>query len=402
MPAPLLAAAIIRGVAAIGGRAMAGVAARSATTAAVGTAGRAAAGTAASAAAAPAPAGGSVLGSVLNNAKAYTAALRGGAGAQPASPGALSTRAAGKGWSQTMPGPGPIAPVPRGTPISNAARPAPRTGPQAPTRQASRVEDLKTFVKSVFDRKKPRSVEDDVKGMSLDQRYDRLNKGQSPLTASHFQNRMGAALDSKTAAVNAGEKAEQDKRDKAQEERERGAQAGKTMLKSGAMLAGNILALPFALAGIAKGLEQFGTALAESRRPLGRFNGTIANTFARLDQQSLVLQARRAQATGGSTKFMGDSLRSLRGEMAPLAKIGTTAMNFLGTIAIQGARVLTFLVKWNPVFVAIESLAKRYEKWAGPGKEAVAFDVMMKKMAGGEYANKQHSRRPEHDPEDSR
>ncbi|HEV3342610.1 MAG TPA: hypothetical protein VG125_19715 [Pirellulales bacterium] len=78
----------------------------------------------------------------------------------------------------------------------------------------------------------------------------------------------------------------------------------------------------------------------ESTRDLRRFNGTIANVFAQLDRQQIMLGVRTARETGGTTAGLGEALMDLREEMQPLKEIAINVRNLGATGAVRFATAM--------------------------------------------------------------
>jgi hypothetical protein len=87
-------------------------------------------------------------------------------------------------------------------------------------------------------------------------------------------------------------------------------------------------------------IERWADSLMESTRDLRRFNGTIANVFAQLDRQQIMLGVRTARETGGTTAGLGEALMDLREEMQPLKEIAINVRNLGATGAVRFATAM--------------------------------------------------------------
>lgn len=266
-----------------------------------------------------------------------------------------------------------------------AGKNAAQAAPTQPTSKASALEKLGKFAEGLrgkYDEAKARfnpmarlglgaaqpstSVADDTKGMSLDQRYQRLKQVGSLLSPSQVAQATGRNTPSREDAVNASEKAEQQRREESDKNRAKsqgaGTAAAKTMASAGLSLATLQVTWPLILAKTAHHLEQWGTGVLESSRDLRRFDSSLARTFAVLDRQQLMLQVRSAQATGGSASTLGKELQGLRKELQPFRENATIALNLIATHVVDIARAAVMVSKWAPVMQALGYALRYWEE----------------------------------------
>lgn len=408
MPAPALIGAIVRGVAAAGSEVFASQAARTAATAASKGAATAAAsaGTEAGAAASKAP--GFVLETAPDNAKAITSALRGLSSGQAQSAAVAQTQAV----QQTAPAatsasPTAPPPAPRGT-AQQPTQAAPTAAQQAaqPAKQsfadraANRAKELYRAAKEGFgfEPRKEKSVDEETRGMSLADRYKRLEQTGTLLTPQHVAKASGVPYPSQEDVVGASERAEQRERERQAKEQERAGGAGKAAMQAGGGAILSIAALPitwpFIFAKAADAVEKFGTGTLEQSRNLRRFDAAISNTFARLDRQALLLDMRKAQATGGSAAGLGRQLGDLRRELQPFRENVTIAINMIALNTVWIARGIAEVAKWSPIMKALGMWIRAMEEEqrkknpAGP----TAFDVHYQSILRGDFSGPKSER----------
>ena len=185
----------------------------------------------------------------------------------------------------------------------------------------------------------------------------------------------------------------QDDRDAAKreaEEAEHGKGALGTTVKglAGLAVGGGLITLPYALHKATQAIEQWTTGIMESHRPMERLNAAIATTFARLERQQLVLTARTAQATGGTTVALGEELAALREEMQPLRESATQLRNLVQIGLARGARyltaILTYLEKTSAFMRILKSIDDSLKKEEIKGGSAWVEEIY-KKLVDGDF-----------------
>jgi hypothetical protein len=95
----------------------------------------------------------------------------------------------------------------------------------------------------------------------------------------------------------------------------------------------------------AKAVESFGAIVLERRRGFAMFNSGIAQSFARMERQSLLLGVRTGAGISPSTQGLARAFMALREDMQPLTEVGLRIMNVVGTTLIQFARLGIFLMR---------------------------------------------------------
>ena len=129
----------------------------------------------------------------------------------------------------------------------------------------------------------------------------------------------------------------------------------------GALLAGGLphvvkgLALVFEKLGIS--VEQFGSGLIEGQRHLRIFNTSIANQFAEMERQEMVLAVRRGAATSASSRELTDEIKEWKERTAPMRNDLTDIKNLIGAhllgVLNDMAEVVSVLHSWVPIMDAI-------------------------------------------------
>lgn len=94
-----------------------------------------------------------------------------------------------------------------------------------------------------------------------------------------------------------------------------------------------------------KAVETFGAVVLERRRGFAMFNSGIAQSFARMERQNLLLGVRTGAGISPSTQGLAKAFMSLREDIQPLTEIGLRMMNVVGTTLIQFARLGVFLMR---------------------------------------------------------
>lgn len=100
-------------------------------------------------------------------------------------------------------------------------------------------------------------------------------------------------------------------------------------------------------------LATFGPGVLESRRELARYSGQIAETFAKLDRQTILLDIRRARYTAESASQLGAAVLSLRNNLAPLENEGARLVNNIGKMSSYLGSIGAISLERSPIFTAI-------------------------------------------------
>lgn len=89
-------------------------------------------------------------------------------------------------------------------------------------------------------------------------------------------------------------------------------------------------------------MHDFAEDTFAAARDLARFSPQIATAFMKLDRQTMLLQARMAVGTSGSTSALGASVRGMREQLHPFQQDITSVKNMIGTSFARGIQVLTW------------------------------------------------------------
>lgn len=300
------------------------------------------------------------------------------------------------GASQTAPGTGAqaIPATPAASPASPAIpKPAPANSAPAPQPQASpKPQGILDRASEAFSRAREaanqvrerfESVQDRVKSLSMDERYQRLQKAGKLLDPLQVGKQQGTPNPSREQVVKSSEIEEERQRQEANQQSRTGQvgqaawSAGKKMLMAGVGQAITPLPMkavtaPIWLYGIIRGFETLGRTLSETNRDLSKFDSRIADSFARLDYQQFRSRQRMAGATSGSASMLNDQLGKLIKEVEPLRESVTTFLNLAGGSLVGVARFLALIIKWHPLIVGMGKAAEAAEKWFGKKDGEVA------------------------------
>jgi len=149
-----------------------------------------------------------------------------------------------------------------------------------------------------------------------------------------------------------------------------------------------LVALTVGLFTGAKAAEGFGKRVLEGQRDLRRFNSSIANTFAKLDRQDLVLAARKAASTSGTTRTLANQYMSLRSELAPITNSMANVVNLVATGVVLLGRLATFGTKVVGTLTGI-SAAIDFVAWLfgdKKGGDQSPFKKFLQQAAAGDFA----------------
>jgi hypothetical protein len=87
---------------------------------------------------------------------------------------------------------------------------------------------------------------------------------------------------------------------------------------------------------------------------------------------SFAAASKLRRATSGSASFLNDSLASLVRELQPVRQAVTTAMNSLGILAVNTARLVNILFQLHPAVKATVMAAEKLEKTMAKRKQEEA------------------------------
>lgn len=295
--------------------------------------------------------------------------IQSAASAPAASPAAAATPPATPPAAPPTP---PAAPSPGSTPPSN---PRPQT-------ILDRAKDAWESTKRAYESTRARfePVANQVRNLTLDQRYQRLQQAGRLLDPGAVGRQIGTPTPSREQHVNASEAEEERQRQQAVQQ-SRSAQVGQAAWNVGkkalftslkmtnpASMATAAATAPLWLYGIIKGFERLGQTISETNRDLVRFDERIADSFQRLDFQQLRSRQQMARATGGSASMLNEQLAALIREMQPIRESVTTFLNTAGSSIVFVARMAAFVLKWHPMFVAMHRTAQLAERFMGRGE----------------------------------
>lgn len=269
----------------------------------------------------------------------------------------------------------PPLPPPTGAPAAPpaAARPG-STPPPNPRPQGLLDRMVDTFhrtrdtVRQMQQRFSP--VAEQVSSMTMDQRYQRLEKAGKLLDQNVVARSTGTPNPTREQITHQSEAEEERQRQAAvqssnwQQVGQAGWNAGKKTL-AGTLAMTNPMGMataPIWLQGVITGFEKLGKTISETNRDLTKFDGRIADSFARLDFSQLRSRQQVARATSGSAAFLNDSLAALVRELQPMRNALTTVMNGVGILAVNVARLVNVLLKMHPVVAAGVKAAEEAER----------------------------------------
>lgn len=401
---------------------------------------------------APGQAAGYVLeDSGLTNAKALTKALQGNAGAPPAAPAAMQAkrardfgnvrsqaradalaggaskseaaevaeramdqsrldsinqRRASRGKSAlSLPG------APGGVPPANRPLPAGASAGTPPSAPAASATTKRGFGGSVADTAREwagrlkeeldvrRSVSEKTKGMSLQERYGRLEQLGRLIPPANIT---PAGPPTMEHQVGSSEAAEEYNRQQAVKQRARTSGAGGKALGAAASGVAGVIGMATAETGLGavvavasftlaikqaiQAMEMWSSGILEDSRDLRKFSGAINRTFAKLERQEMLLDVRQAGATSGSASALGDAIGGLRESMQPFREAGATLKNTFGIVLARLAQLATIAIRFNPVISPFLRVLALWEKWLGSGKSQAEYakfiDDILKKGTG--------------------
>lgn len=143
-------------------------------------------------------------------------------------------------------------------------------------------------------------------------------------------------------------------------------------------------------------LRRSGEAHAEAQRKFARYNMIIATTMARLDRQNIVLEARTARTTGGSSqmavaaKMWADRMGQQNRETLQ------TVINGISAGIQVGRGILEIASQLSPLIQQIAWVAKQFEQMAGEAQpnEHVFIEAMRDFIAEQDNRGEGRNHRP--------
>lgn len=199
------------------------------------------------------------------------------------------------------------------------------------------------------------SVEDRVAGMTMDQRYDRLQSQEKLLPLNQVARELATPNPTREQMVAHSEKAEETARRASIDGKEEGEkESGRGMWKKIGAGALTSAAIPHL---IPEGLRVFAERVSNANRSLEKWNGAIATSYAQLDVIRMQTDWQTANNTSGSTVLLNQSLGSLIRELQPFREGTITLLNLIAYSVTEGARwFLAWQARTNPL--ALAAMAK--------------------------------------------
>ncbi len=311
------------------------------------------------------------------NARAYTEALRGLAHDPLAAAQALSERTEWGDDPQRIYR-SPSLGASRGAEV--ARRQSRLTAPQAPeaTRQQSRLIEalghLSGWIRRLAGRMAgvptvgPRkTVAEEVRGLSLGQRWERLAASGRLLSEEQVRRHTLRRRITAKDIVRESERQEEQERQRARKPPWWRPIAGRLMTARGpfgaaiahrgvsgvargalgfsAGLAGGLLALGLAAVKASQGVAHLGDAALGVYRGLERYSGQIAAMAAMAEYRQRLRDIRFVQATGPRASALAQELEKLKDDLQPLAILGQQIKTDVLFVAVEVARGVAWLAK---------------------------------------------------------
>lgn len=203
-------------------------------------------------------------------------------------------------------------------------------------------------------------VADQTKGMSWEQRYERLQKAGKLLEPSQVAKSIGTPNPTNQQITEKSEEHEQ----AANEKYNAAGQKAKESLKSAAFIGG--VGGPIALALAFKKATDAATSYAEGQveasRGLARFNAQIAGAVAKFDLADLKRNQRFTNATGGSTAQLLETFSKFKDDLQPIKQIMTTGFNVMAKVVIQFCQIAIAYMKTMPSYAIAKAIADEAER----------------------------------------
>jgi hypothetical protein len=230
------------------------------------------------------------------------AAAAPGSQVQAAAATAQQAAAAGGAPPVTPPATPPIPPPSSAPPPSPGSTPPSNPRPQG---LLDRALDAWQRARSAYESARNRytPIADQVAGMTMDQRYGRLQQSGKLSNIGDVAKRFGTPNPSRDQHVQHSEEEEERQRQESIAQSRKGQigqavwSAGKRSLAAAISQAtpAGIATQPLWLYGVIRGFEQLGSAISETNRDLRKFDERISDSFARLDYAQLRSRQQVAQ-----------------------------------------------------------------------------------------------------------
>lgn len=159
-------------------------------------------------------------------------------------------------------------------------------------------------------------------------------------------------------------------REESQIKQEEASAATAELVGSLKKLTGGVVGAAVVMVTWPKIVQKWTEALVESRRHLSRFDGRMAGAYARLDIDRTFRDMRTAQATGGTSSQVANSLSELEESTRPLREMGATLTNIAALIAASGAKEVAEIL--TVILRPIATLARAAEKYIGVNDRPVS------------------------------
>lgn len=139
-------------------------------------------------------------------------------------------------------------------------------------------------------------------------------------------------------------------------------------------------------------MEKFSRSILSGQENLRKYNGEIANAFARLEYGDVVRSRQTANATSGSTKVLADATNAMADDLQELKQAGITIMNLVGTGVTYLGRAVALLIKSNPAIEASVGILKKIEELQRDDTSSIA-ENFIHDVADGYYAGMKRDRK---------
>lgn len=130
-----------------------------------------------------------------------------------------------------------------------------------------------------------------------------------------------------------------------------------------AKAAGALASIPVAAFSLTKALEGLGGGILARRQQYETLNAGIANAFAQIRRQELVLGVQTASGAAPSTRGLANAFMALKEDIRPLTEVGVRLANVFGTGIITAARGIVLLL--TPITWSLEKLVDLIDQIPG-------------------------------------
>lgn len=277
--------------------------------------------------------------------------------AQPQGGGPTQPPPGGGGSSAPAPSPAPPPTAGGGSTPPPAPPPAPN-----PVQHSGgffdAIQQKWNQAKDAYDqwRNSAKSVADQVKGLTPDQRYDRLQKAGNLLPISDVAKQTGTPYPTRDQQIQASEDAEESRRQRDADE------AGKAPISAGRVIGHAAIGLPAALTTLIQAFETLGRRVSDSNRHLSRFNGVLAASYAQRDVAQLRSDFKTAQGTAGTGAMLNDQLAKLIEEVQPMKETVIRLLNTVAAIGVMIARGANGVLGVHAAFAALKLIGEKIEE----------------------------------------